>query len=412
MLRGVRIAALATLWLVPLLILVSAFSSGWVTTWRALGVPSMTPPFLDLYGIPASVETLHQGLDPMVTNPSDPYHRPLNYPRVWLYLFSAAGITRGNVSAAGIVLCGFYLFCMSYLILQMKHAVDSVIILFVSLSVAPLFAIERGNNDLVVFSLVFLACVATNRYLKSGLFSVAALLKLYPIVGMTIDAIRRPLKERLLAALLILCVIFVLLLQWHDLTLIRHGTPVSRSMSFGVLSFAEEILHETSGWHFLAGLGWVVVLECWLAGALTVGNAWRNPLELDDSISNSRFAEMFSVFGGIYVFAYAIGSNWDYRLIFLLPTLPLAMEMARSPRYRRWAIAYLLLVGVAENSIGFETSGGTLVGHIATFALFIFLLTMLTNQNKSFLVSSKILEFAEREVPSTSTAHAHSQEEV
>ena len=395
MARGVRIASLVTLWLVPLLILVSAFSSGWVGTWRTLGVPSVMPHFADLYSIPAAVETLHQGGDPLVMNSRDPYHRSMNYPRVWLYLFSAAEITRGNVSVVAIIFCAFYLTCISLLLIQIRHVLDALIMLFASLSVAPLLAMERGNNDHVVFTLVFLACVVTNKYVKSGLFSAGALLKFYPVIAMIIEAIRRPIKERMLAALVIALVIVLVLLQWHDLILIRHGTPVSRSMSYGVLSLEEEVLHETSRWGFLVGHGWTIVVESWLAGALIISNAWRNSYEFDASNLDWRFAEMFSAFGGIYVFTYAIGSNWDYRLIFLLPTLPLGMEMARSSRCRRWGVTYLLLVGIAENSVGFEAYGGTIVGHIATFALFLLLLTMLTNQNKNYLVRGTTMELAE-----------------
>jgi hypothetical protein len=386
MLRGVRIAALATLWLVPLLILVSAFSSGWNSTWRAFGVPSMTPRFLDSYNISTAVETFHGGGDPLVMNWGDPYHRPMNYPRIWLYLFSAAGITPGNVSTAAIILCAFYLACVSFLIMQAKYAIDAAILLLASLSVSPMLAMERGNNDLFIFSLVFLACFVTNRYLKSGLYGAAALLKFYPIVAMIIDGMRRPLKERMSAALPILLVATLIILQWHDLALIRHGTPVSRSMSYGTLSLEGELLRETARWGFLSSLGWTVVLECWLIGALAIRNAWGNLVELDTSISNSKFAESFSVFGGIYVFTYAIGSNWDYRLIFLLPTLPFAMEMARGVRHRLWAISYLVFVGIAENSIAFEASGGGIPGHVATFVLFIFLLTMLTNQARNSYV--------------------------
>src|SRR6202035_3573566 len=89
MVRGARIATLVTLWLVPLLIFVSAFSSDWIATWRSLGVPSMTPHFLDLQSIPAAIETLHKGGNPLAANPADPLHRSMNYPRVWLYIFSA-----------------------------------------------------------------------------------------------------------------------------------------------------------------------------------------------------------------------------------------------------------------------------------------------------------------------------------
>ena len=67
-----------------------------------------------------------------------------------------------------------------------------------------------------IFVLVFLACVATNGYLKSGLFGAAALLKLYPIIAMMIDSTRRPIKERAAAVLAILFVVALILLQWHD----------------------------------------------------------------------------------------------------------------------------------------------------------------------------------------------------
>jgi hypothetical protein len=378
MVRGVRIASLVTLWLVPLLIFVSALSSNWVTTWRTLGVPSMTPHFLDLSGLPAAIETLHQGGDPLVANPTDPMHRTMNYPRVWLYLFSAAGITRGSVPRVALLFCAFYLACISFLIVQTSHVVDPVILLIAGLSVAPLLAMERGNTDMLVFSLIFLACIITNKQLKSGLFGVAALLKIFPTAAMMMDVIRRPKKERTLAALLTGVVLALILLQWHDLSLIRKSTPVYRVRSYGVLSLEEEILFDTLQWGFLIGLGWIVVLECWLAGALAIVNAWRHPSELDTFIQKSRFAEMFAVFGGTYVFTYAIGSNFDYRLILLLPTLPLVLEMTRSSRYRAWAIVYLALVGLAENSIGFEQSGGIIAGHAATFALFIMLLGMLT----------------------------------
>jgi len=389
MLRGVRIAALATLWLAPLLILVSAStsSSGWISTWSTFGVPSMTPRFLDLSSIPTAVETLHAGRDPLVMNWADPYRRPMNYPRIWLYLFSAAGITRESVSIAAIVFCALYLACMSFLIMQTKYAIDAAILLLASLSVSPLFAMERGNNDLFIFSLVFLACFATNKYAKSALFGAAALLKIYPIVAMIIDGMRRPIKERIAAALPVLLVATLIVLQWHDLLLIRHGTPVSRTMSYGALSLESELLRDTTRWGFLAGLGWTIVMECWLIGALAVRSAWENTVEPNIPVSNPKFAELFSIFGGIYAFTYAIGSNWDYRLIFLLPTLPFALDMVREARHRVWAISYLVLVGIAENSISMGLKWGTLSTHIATFGLFLLLLFMLTNQARNLYVS-------------------------
>jgi len=120
---------------------------------------------------------------------------------------------------------------------------------------------------------------------------------------------------------------------------------------------------------FVYAPGWIVIAECWLAGAFVIAIAWRSSQKLEISIQNSKLAELFSVFGGTYVFTYAVGGNWAYRLIFLLPTLPLAFEIARSSKHRVWGIVYIILVGLAENTAGLKLSGGTIVGHAATFTV-------------------------------------------
>jgi hypothetical protein len=275
---------------------------------------------------------------------------------------------------------------MSFLIAQTEHAIDALIILLASLSVAPLHGMERGNNDLFVFSIVFLACVVTNNYLKSGLFAAAGLLKLFPIAGMIMDAIRRPQKWRALAALLTGLVILLVLLQWRDLILISRGTPVEPFLSYGVVSLKYEFLFQMFQWGYVYAYapGWIIIAECWLAGAFVIAVVWRSSQKLEISMQNSKLAELFSVFGGTYVFTYAVGGNWAYRLIFLLPTLPLAFEIARSSKHRVWGIVYIVLVGIAENTAGFELSTGTIVGHAATFALFLMLLAMLTRLNSNF----------------------------
>ena len=196
----------------------------------------MLPRFADLSTIPEGLETLRHGQDPLVTNPADPLRRPVNYPRIWLSLFSALGINVQNVWAIALPFCAFYLMCISLLIERAKHAADAVILLAASLSISPLLAMERGNNDLLVFSLIFLGCIATNTYLKSLSLAGASLLKIFPAVGMAIDAVRRPHKQRILPLLLTAFAFALLAWQWRDINLIRQATPISRIRSFGFLS--------------------------------------------------------------------------------------------------------------------------------------------------------------------------------
>jgi len=350
----------------------------------------MLPRFADLSTIPEGLETLRHGEDPLVTNPADALRRPVNYPRIWLSLFSALGINVQNVWAIGIPFCAFYLLCMSVLIAQARHAAGAVILLIASLSISPLLAMERGNNDLFVFSLVFLGCIATNAYLKSLSLAGASLLKIFPLAGMMIDAVRRPTKQRTLPLFLTAVVLVLLAWQWRDLNLIRQATPISRIRSYGFLSLQEEILHFfPDSLLYVIQMGWIVLGGCWLVALSTVDLAWKSGLDLDPDLFNSPQGEMFSVFGGIYIFTYAIGSNWDYRLIFLLPTLPFALQLVRVARFKWWGVAYLVLVGIAENSLGLERYGGTLLVHLATFAIFLLALIVLTRQWKS-LISAEL----------------------
>jgi hypothetical protein len=126
---------------------------------------------------------------------------------------------------------------------------------------------------------------------------------------------------------------------------------------------------------------------CWVAGALAVATAWEKPWQLDPSIRRSRNAEMFCAFGAIYVFTYPVSSNFDYRLILLLPTVPLALEMVRNSQHVLGGIAHLVLVGVTLNAFVFNQG----LGHLTEFCLFVFLLAFLTLQAKGEFLARRDL---------------------
>lgn len=316
----------------------------------------------------------------MAADPVDSLQRTVKYPRVWLCLFSDLGITSENRAIVSLIFCALYLACMSFLILQAQRSGDILALLLAGLSLAPLLAMERGNNDLFLFSLVFLGCVLRNKALKSGIFAAATLLKIYPIAALAVDLIRRPIKDRTLPLLFGGAVAFLFALQWRDLVLIQKNLPHSGSLSFGILSLRELAVPERLRHGWFAGLAWMVILVCCSTGLLAVATAWQKLPELEGSIRNSRYAEMFSVFGAMYVFTFTMASNSDYRLILLLPTIPLALEMTRVPRHRTLGIAHLSLVVYAENAFAFDK--GT--EHLATLCLFVTVLTILTLQFKEF----------------------------
>jgi len=376
MVRGTRMLALACLWLAPLLIFYTALASDWVTTWEAFAVPSMRPPFMDLRAITGGVKVLQQGGDPLLDNPSDPWHRSMPYPRIWVHLFSWLGIRDSHTVFLGITFCVLYLLCISWLILKLESALGAILLVIAALSVAPLLALERGNIDLFIFFLLFLGCIATNRFLKSGLFLAATVLKVYPIAAQMVDVIRRPLKENRVSIAATLAAAALWSWKWRELAAIRRAAPVSTTLAFGVFTLNAQAEYVSGALLAISLVACVVIIAI----------AWVARPSVDEAIRNSRFGELFLIFGGTYAFTFAVGSNYNYRLILLVPTLPLACELVRNAKHRKWGIVYIASVLTAENSVALGLYQGTPLEDLATFTLFAMILPILLEQAKAFLL--------------------------
>jgi len=372
---------LVVLWLVPSAIFLCTLTFGWQTTWQAAGVPSFEPPFLDLHVITSGLTTLQRGGDPLVANPADPLGRTLNYPRIWLFLFSVLGVTDKNVAFAGVAVCAVYLTCISGLILRSTGDLEALVIVTAGLSLAALYGIERGNIDLLIFALVYFGCVAGNGRLRSVLLGVAGALKIYPTAALVADVVQKPLKQRVWPACLTLLVIAILGAQWRDIDLIRRSTPVSAVQSFGILSIKALAMSYAGRFSLPPASGTIVMLLCFLIAVLVVGIAWYRPTGLSQIIRDAQpQGEMFAVFGAIYAFCFAVGSNWDYRLIFLIPTLPLACRLVSRSVQRNWAILYIVAVIFCENSYILRMKFGMVMIHFGFFVVFLLVLAVLTQQ--------------------------------
>ena len=382
----VKLAILAALWLAPFLLLFLAFRFGWHAVWTAVGAPADALPFADLRSITGAVVTLQKHGDPLVANPADPWNRAMNYPRIWLYLFSMLGIDDQKVYGAGIAFGVLYLGCVSALILRCERTLDAAILLVAGLSLAPLWAMELGNTDLLIFFLVFLGSSVAATALQLGAFCAASVLKIYPLAALAGNAMRQPAKLKVASVVLVAAVLGSFAWQWRDMKEIRNSTPVSNRMAFGTLAMKAQLEEEWGAQSaYSIDAGWSILLACWLAGAAAIAAAYKSRVPLNETLQNSANGKVFSVFGAIYVFSFAIGSNWDYRLIFLLPTLPFVLEMIRSRAHRRWAVAYVAAVMVAENPLDLRSIRGTALSHLTTFFLFLMVLAILTQQYKALL---------------------------
>ncbi len=311
-------------------ILACAGLGGWSRVWSSLGVKSWVPPFADLRTITGATVTMDQGLDPIVDNVGDPWHRGANYPRLWFLAAHALGL--GPAATVPLGLVSAMALAAGFFILQpiVTTRTDAVLLYGAGVMPATLFGLERGNIDLMIFPLVALALVQRRRPWRSSLLlAVAAVLKIFPAVGLAglIPSGRRGTiaVAAIGGTLAVLALIFR-----HDLQLIAKTVPVVPFGSYGVASLALNVLaavHGGIGHAPALAYAWTLALSALAIGAWA---AWRADETLSETACDDVVRQAFLVSAAIYTGTYLMSSNFDYRLIFLIPAVPFINTLRRS----------------------------------------------------------------------------------
>lgn len=307
-----------------------------VGAWRMLGVAALSPSFADTRSVTQYIDCVRAGTDPYETKSCDSFHRLYNYPPIWLSLRYLGVTSRSTLILALTMAC---LTWAAFLVLfRAERMLSAVIIFLAALSPPVLLAMERGNIDLVVFALMVLGFfliesrLARGRSAANGLLIVLlTVLKVYPIVAVAVLARSR----RWLAAVLatgVAATAALLLTAGPRLRQISGNTPQDTTDSFGALPFFFVMAQ-----HFAHGLipsildhNFRVSGGAFLIAVASVGVGWRMRGRLD------RILPPFHLVGptaavaasglAIFCFVFARGSNYTYRLIFLLGALAFLID--------------------------------------------------------------------------------------
>jgi hypothetical protein len=198
-------------------------------------------------------------------------------------------------------------------------------------------AILRGNNDVAVFVLLALGVLAVRCWprIRPALylwFFVLSVLKYYPILGLF--ALGRERSRAGLAAGIVAALLFVVLIgcTFRELGEVDSATPRPEENGYGrivgrvVLSkrFHLELSPSTLHVVSLAACGVVFVLAAYASRWLPRTGAGQR-------------ADDFLLGAGIFLGSFLFGSNWNYRLIYLLFLFPQALRWAGG----RGSIAWL-----------------------------------------------------------------------
>jgi hypothetical protein len=205
---------------------------------------------------------------------------------------------------------------------------------------------ERGNTDLIAFFL--LACalgfLPRSRLLALLLIELAALLKLYPIMalGSLFRESRRTLA--LWASAGLVAFILYVAVTWRDIAQILSSAPKGVGFNYGatVLGvWAYDLTGSRSLTDLLFAVSYLFALAV-LVGVLF--RTYRDGLVLPSS--NPRWMDAFRLGALIYLGTFLQGNTWNYRLVFLVFTIPQLVDWMRAaePAARRVVSITLILV--------------------------------------------------------------------
>jgi hypothetical protein len=313
--------------------------------WARMGIPVSRTRFGDLLNLTSAWQCTRRGIAVLPVNPCDPTHRPADFPQVWL-LLSHLGLGPGDTFALGLAQGALFLLAALFVLPAGASLKLGALYAVALCSPAVMLGVERENPDLSLFPLVLLAVLAAKRRTRgefgsAGLVLLAAILKLFPIFALGF-LVRRGTRTALLAAAGAGAgfVVYALATFAYLHKLLR-AIPDTDTYAYGVRLVsdwfslaAEETVHALNGYRL-----WDSGLLC---SALAV--AWFVSRRLRPGLGAFaagpvRDLDLFAAGACIYLGSYAFSLSNDYRLVFLLLTVP---QLERWTRERRW-LAFVTL---------------------------------------------------------------------
>lgn len=294
-----------------------------------VGVNHLGVWFLDTFAILASNDALSRGLDPFLPNTLDYLERPHVYSHWWLHLRDL-GLTRAHNVWVGLTLViAFVAAALAWLRPRAPGELLWYGIVFFSSPV--LLALDRANNDLVVFIVLaaVVPCLTSQkralRLLATVPIAVAAGLKFYPaIAGLVLLAApdARELRGRLLIAIGLLAIVAFSIAP----DVVRSGALVPKAeglMTFGAINLLE-----------LAGLGaWRATVAGLALATIAIGAFWRSRLFEGWCVAPAdRAAWLGFVLGAaLLTGCFFTGTSYAYRWVFAVWMAPLLWSLPRDP---------------------------------------------------------------------------------
>jgi hypothetical protein len=309
--------------------------------YRPFGIPALNLPFADMNYIFASLDCARRGIPTTSVCPAAGYS--FIYPKTF-YLLLPTGLSAGDSRAAVIVT--FLVFSLSVpIFLDARSWKECFYYLIILVSPPVILALERGNIDLLVISLVAIAAIQLEaRHMTSLALAwvfLAAMLKVYPFLAILVGFGR---VRRLYVLVAGLAIVAGFWIQLDQLRYISRHVEQTALYSWGYpvpfIALRAALGKRNMAWLIPQGVDHIAQilspLLC-LVVALALIRSRRTV-----SLMSLRHGPAMLAGSSMYCFCWLLGTNFDYRYLVLLLAMPFLFDAASTSAFKAWAKLALL----------------------------------------------------------------------
>ena len=324
----------------------------WLEFWRAVNVPSQLPPFSDLDAINDALLSKKEGYNPYIENPNAITQGKYLYPSIWLYLFDFLHLNNSTLfKVFNFLLIYFYVFILIDLVRKFNNKKLILPIILFFFSTNNFLLLERLNIEIIVFSITYLAVISNKKILKILFFFASIILKIFPFFSIFIFINNKKVFYSVLFSLIIYFVI-----MWNEIEMMKVNYPeYALIIAYGVTSIAKGI------YYYSVDLGYFINDENYnlfkysmiflasvyvLFFSLIKFKFGEKKLNQDISLEEQFFLSG----GGIFLGTFLISASIDYRLIFIILTIPYILKIES----KNLKIIFFVCYVISINSFIFE----------------------------------------------------------
>ena len=245
------------------------------------------------------------------------------HPRIWVYLFGVFNLKNPLIYNISIVtLFTLYFTVFTNIFKTYKNKLSKFALLIFFFSTTNFIMIERLATDLIIFLIVYFTLNVKNKIFQSLLIFIGFVLKYYPIFLISLFTA----KKKFLLIFLMFMVAFISLFYIKEIQLVNKNIvemalPIaygSRTMlrAFYHLSLEYNFFLNDNNMNFFRNLT-VITFAIYAFFLIIIG--YNNKYLMNTKYKLDKY---FLAGASIYVGTYIIGANVDYRLIFLVFTIP------------------------------------------------------------------------------------------